>query len=108
MEYVRIDCCDDSKNRPTMFKHGLLNLLLTFVVAQNVASSLGFGIFNSKFIPYFKQHAAPLCSLAKLEMTARVMNLLTADHHATCASQVKLTFFLSEMFQIHVLDSHVR
>ena len=53
-----------------------------FLVARDVASFLGFMNFYRKFIPYFDHRAATLRDLAKLEMTASVVKLLTPDHAA--------------------------
>ena len=39
--------------------------------------------FYGKFIPYFEHRAAPLCDLAKLEMTVCIIDLLTPAHAST-------------------------
>ena len=81
MEFVGVDACLGG-NRPTMSKSELYKHWPPFLVARDIASFLGFVSFYGKFIPYFEHRAAPLHDLARLKMTAPVVELLTHTHEA--------------------------
>ena len=79
MEFVGQDVCENG-NRPAQSKRGLLETWPKFEVARDVASFLGFLNFYSMYIPYFEQRAAPLRSLASLEIEANISHLITDVH----------------------------
>ncbi len=72
-KFVGVDMCKDG-NHPAQSKYTLLKTWPAPEFVRDVAKLIGFAQFYSQFIPNFKMHAAPLCTVCKQEYTKPVAN----------------------------------
>ena len=79
MKFVGIDICTNI-NLPVMSNHQLQKVWLDFVMVRYIASFICFLNLYYQCIPYFKQHAAPLRALIKLDMDHTIASTLTVKH----------------------------